>query len=93
MPCLAKYDVHVLFAQEAAPEPGLGWSDTAGATSIGDWFFVLFHAHPAGAASKQNRHRGLLENLKKNDRVVTAGGIKGISLFGQSRSARGDTYD
>ena len=27
---------------------------------------------------KQQRHREMLEDLKKNERVVTAGGIKGI---------------
>jgi len=66
----------VLFAQEAAPEPGGGLIRLALPVLVIGFLFYFMLIRPE--RQKQNRHRGLLENLKKNDRVVTAGGIKGV---------------
>ena len=65
----------VLFAQEAAPESGGGLIRLALPVLVIGFLFYFMLIRPE--RKKQNRHRELLENLKKNDHVVTAGGIKG----------------
>ena len=72
MPALENV-MYTLFAQEAVG--GNPWQILFPVVLIGFLFYFML-IRPE--RQKQNRHRGLLENLKKNDRVVTAGGIKGI---------------
>ena len=65
-----------LFAQDAAPAAGGNpWQLLVPVVLIGFLFYFMLIKPER---RKQNRHREMLENLKKNDRVVTAGGIKGI---------------
>ena len=67
----------LVFAQEAPdPEAGGGLMRLAlPVLAIGFMFYFML-IRPE--RQKQNRHKQMLENLKKNDRVVTAGGIKGV---------------
>ncbi len=61
-----------LFAQDAAPQ-GLG-SMLLPLIAIGFLFyFILIRPE----RKKQHTHKAMLEALKKNDRVVTVGGIYG----------------
>ncbi|MDG2407714.1 MAG: preprotein translocase subunit YajC [Pirellulales bacterium] len=66
-----------LLAQEAAaPEAGGGLMRLALPVLVIGFMFYFMLIRPE--RQKQGRHRQLLENLKKNDRVLTAGGIKGV---------------
>ena len=65
-----------LFAQDPAPEPGGGLLRLALPVLVIGFLFYFMLIKPE--RRKQSRHREMLENLKKNDRVVTAGGIKGV---------------
>ena len=67
----------LLFAQDApSPEAGGGLMRVALPVLVIGFMFYFMLIRPE--RQKQNRHRQMLENLKKNDRVVTAGGIKGV---------------
>ena len=67
----------LLFAQDApSPEAGGGLMRLALPVLVIGFMFYFMLIRPE--RQKQNRHRQMLENLKKNDRVVTAGGIKGV---------------
>ena len=69
--------VSLLFAQQAPdPEAGGGLMRLALPVLVIGFMFYFMLIRPE--RQKQNRHRQMLENLKKNDRVVTAGGIKGV---------------
>ena len=67
----------ILLAQEAAPpEAGGGLMRLALPVLVIGFMFYFMLIRPE--RRKQSRHRHMLEDLKKNDRVVTAGGIKGV---------------
>jgi len=67
----------VVLAQEAVPpEAGGGLIRLALPVVVIGFLFYFMLIRPE--RQKQRRHRDMLENLKKNERVVTAGGIKGI---------------
>ncbi len=67
----------ILLAQEAAPpEAGGGLMRLALPVLVIGFMFYFMLIRPE--RRKQGRHRHMLEDLKKNDRVVTAGGIKGV---------------
>ena len=63
----------LLFAQEGGGRPF--WAAILPFIAIGFLFYFLL-LRPE--RQKQNAQKSLLENLKKSDRVVTVGGIKGI---------------
>ena len=74
----------VLFAQEAAgeagdpaaPAPGPGLSDFLVPAML---IFMVFYFLIIVPERKRNRQKqGLLDSLKKNDKVVTIGGIYGV---------------
>ena len=66
-----------VFAQQAPdPEAGGGLIRLALPVLVIGFMFYFMMIRPE--RQKQNRHKQMLENLKKNDRVVTAGGIKGV---------------
>ncbi|MEX0939355.1 MAG: preprotein translocase subunit YajC [Pirellulales bacterium] len=64
----------VLFAQEAAEGPG--FTSMLPALAIIFVLFYLLIIRPE--RNKQKAHQNLLTSLKKNDRVVTVGGIYGV---------------
>ena len=74
---LIELSASLVFAQQAAdPEAGGGLMRLALPVLVIGFMFYFMLIRPE--RQKQNRHRQMLENLKKNDRVVTAGGIKGV---------------
>lgn len=60
---------------EAAPQPAMGdafsWVFLLGFAAI--FYFMLWRPQ----AKRQKEHKNLIENLDKNDEIVTAGGLLG----------------
>ena len=74
---MLQFCLSLLIAQETpVPEAGGGLMRLALPVLVIGFMFYFMLIRPE--RQKQNRHRQLLENLKKNDRVVTAGGLKGV---------------
>ena len=65
----------LLLAADAAPSGGGGLSLIPGFVLIGIVFYFML---VMPERRKQRAHRALLDQLKKNDRVVTIGGIYGM---------------
>ncbi len=69
--------VTFLLAQDPPPaEPGGGLIRLAFPVIAIGFLFYFMLIRPE--KQKQSRHREMLSNLKKNDRVVTVGGIRGV---------------
>ena len=66
-----------LFAQDPPPDdPGGGLIRLAFPVVAIGFLFYFMLIRPE--KKKQSRHREMLSDLKKNDRVVTVGGIRGV---------------
>ncbi len=66
-----------LFAQDAVP--GSGWGQMMPIITITIIFFLyMFIVQRPNMKREQEARRALLDNLKKNDRIVTTGGIYGV---------------
>jgi len=79
-------------APAAAPKAGDGAQQPGGGSMIGFFapillaFMVMMWLNSRQSKKDQDRKRGLIDNLKKNDQVVTIGGIIGTFV---SRSEDG----
>ena len=68
----------MLFFAQQAPDPDAGGGLMRLALPVLVIGFMFYFMLIRPERQKQNRHKQMLENLKKNDRIVTAGGRKGV---------------
>lgn len=67
----------LLFADDAAPQPGLG-TPVLMMSLLMIFFLYMWIVQRPALKKEQESRQSLLKNLKKNDRVLTTGGIYGV---------------
>jgi preprotein translocase subunit YajC len=74
---LIDFSTCILFAQDDAQQPGF-FPPMILVSVVGIMFLYMFLVQRPNLKREQEARDNLLKNLKKNDRIVTSGGIYGV---------------